>query len=859
MAITDMIMDGDNKVEGNGDNLSDEKVRSIPSSLQNSESKDFAISEKFLQSVFKYDNEAEERVWRVDSNDLPALVQVVRTSMEKHDSRAFSICDGNNYLWNSCFICRDKDVTLNSVVRITSLENVKTEDYDKDDYLERDSVFDDVLAIAEFDVVCEGMDIGHCLWDIQSVQQIYVLSSGAMDCKDHQLEIMNNRDLWDTTSIPEKCDVRFEFIDGQVVHAHKHVLREKSSVFEAHFDGERVFADQKLVKITDANCRTFSKFLKWIYGFNIQFESLETMMELVYLSDKYIVGEFLPILRNKVRETLDQRPHQAVAASNLNSTGDADIANIIFGVIDKHIELICRTGEIMKWDNDTIEMVTARKGLNIDEYQLLQYLFMWMQKHAENKNQVTTLLNNIKFEEIHKSALKNFLESDNVKAMVEKDLLDRSQLENHISLRIFKNTSLLEKRVLFSQDHASYSTYRSTEHFTSDDPSTLPPVIFPLSLTPDNLTSFPMVILNDNFTLVQPNLLLKSLEGGNYSLECLIRINGAVSGLPDMSVFRQADYFRHVSDIQARVELHYSTAIGWGKQEQDLTQRGLIKFKMTEGSLFKGVLSQNEVFRGCLVVRQFKSHESSFNTSKNEEVLRAVLSSDSESEPEGEDIGYDDDENEQDEEEDGEELDDFIQDEEEVSGEEEEAPENVEQNELNNEDSASEAEEALDVDKESTFSSDEEVVKKPRYQNKKEKTRRKLSSEDEDEEPRSKKRKRVIVDSESEEEEKQNKELNGASKHVDSESEESEYETDDEMGKQTETDNPATPEACFSGDEDQPINGDADSAVEKDNIDESQKSFEVGFSTDDEDSSEQASSKKSSEEVQHDQSFAGIN
>merc|ERR1712179_461619 len=406
----------------------------------------------------------------------------------------------------------------------------------------------------------------------------------------------------------------------------------------------------------------------------------------------------------------------------------------------------------------------------------------------------------------------------------------------------------MEKRVLFSQDHASYSTYRSTEHFTSDDPSTLPPVIFPLSLTPDNLTSFPMVILNDNFTLVQPNLLLKSLEGGNYSLECLIRINGAVSGLPDISVFRQADYFRHVPDIQARVELHYSTAIGWGKQEQDLTQRGLIKFKITEGCLFKGVLSQNEVFRGCLVVRQFKSHESSFNTSKNEEVLRAVLSSDSESEPEGEDIGYDDDdENEQDEEEDGEELDDFIQDEEEVSGEEEEAPENVDQNELNNEDSASEAEEVLDVDKEATFSSDEEVVKKPRYQNKKEKTRRKFSSEDE--EPRSKKRRRVVVDSESEEEEeRQNKELNGASKHVDSESEESEYETDDEMGKQTETDYPATPEACFSGDENQPINGDADSAVEKDNSNASQMSLEIGFSTDDEDSSEQASSKKSSED-----------
>ena len=734
-------------------------------------------------------------------------------------------------MWNSCFISRDKDVTLNSVIEITHLENVKTEDYDKDDYLESDSVFDDVLAIAEFEVVCKGIEIGHCLWDLQSVQQIYVLSSGALDCKESQFDILNNKDLWDTTSVPEKCDVRFEFKDGQVLHAHKHILREKSSVFEAHFDDERVFADQKLVKITDANWRTFTKFLRWIYGFNIQFDSLETLFELVYLSDKYIVGEFLPILRNKVRETLEQRPQQAVAASNLNSTGDAAIADIIFSVIDKHIDMLCRTGEMMKWDNDTIEMVTARESLNIDEYQLLQYLFIWVQKHAQNKDQLLSMLNNIKFEEIHKSALKNFLESDIVKDVEEKNLLDRSQLENHISLRVFKNTSSLEKRVLFNQDITNYSTYRSIKHFTTDDdPSTFLPVIFPLTLTPACLTSLPMVILNDDFTLIQPNVLLKSLGGGEYSLECVIRLNGAVSGLPDMSVFRQADYFRHVSDIQAKVELHYSTATGWEKQEQDLTQRGLIRFKMMDVSLIKGVLSQDEVFRGCLVVRQYKSQESSFNTSNNgnlREKLDTELSS-SESEPEGEDVGYDDDENEQDEEEDEEELDDFIQDEEEFSAEEEEAPENVQ----NGQDSeVSENEEASDENKEASFSSDEEVVKKPRYQNRKEKNRRKLSSENE--EPRTKKRRRVIVDSESEEEEESRK-VN-REKNADSESEESEYETDDEMGKQTETDNPNTPEAGFSG-EDQPTNSDADTGVNKEN--------EVGFSTDEEDTNQEASTKE---------------
>merc|ERR1712013_838215 len=408
---------------------------------------------------------------------------------------------------------------------------------------------------------------------------------------------------------------------------------------------------------------------------------------------------------------------------------------------------------------------------------------------------------------------------------------DVEKAKRKIEGDLFKNTSSLEKRVLFNQDITNYSTYRSIKHFTTDDdPSTFLPVIFPLTLTPACLTSLPMVILNDDFTLIQPNVLLKSLGGGEYSLECVIRLNGAVSGLPDMSVFRQADYFRHVSDIQAKVELHYSTATGWEKQEQDLTQRGLIRFKMMDVSLIKGVLSQDEVFRGCLVVRQYKSQESSFNTSNNgnlREKLDTELSS-SESEPEGEDVGYDDDENDQDEEEDEEELDDFIQDEEEFSAEEEEAPENVQ----NGQDSeVSENEEASDENKEASFSSDEEVVKKPRYQNRKEKTRRKLSSEKE--EPSTKKRRRVIVDSESEEEEERRK-VN-REKNVDSESEESEYETDDEMGKQTETDNPNTPEAGFSG-EDQPTNSDADTGVNKEN--------EVGFSTDEEDTNQEASTKE---------------
>ena len=89
-----------------------------------------------------------------------------------------------------------------------------------------------------------------------------MLSSGSLDDKDDQLDVLNNRDLWDLTSVPEKCDVRFEFSDGQVLHAHKHVLKEKSSVFEAHFDGERVFADQELVKITDSDFHNSKKFLK---------------------------------------------------------------------------------------------------------------------------------------------------------------------------------------------------------------------------------------------------------------------------------------------------------------------------------------------------------------------------------------------------------------------------------------------------------------------------------------------------------------------------------------------------------------------------------------------------------------------
>ena len=294
-----------------------------------------------------------------------------------------SVCDGDGYLWNSCFISRDKDVSLNSIVEIVSLENVKNEDYDKDDFLKNDSVFDDVLAIAELEIVHPGDLVGHCLWNLSSCRQYYVLASGRLDLKDEQFDILNNKDLWDLTSVQEKCDVRFEFSDQQVIHAHKQVLKEKSSVFETHFGEDKVFADQELVKISDSSFESFTKFLRWIYGFNIQFESLETIFDLIYLCDKYIIEEFLVILRDKVVESLKFGPQKAVAVSNLNRTNDVKIQKIIFEVIDQNIQLLCRSEEFKKWDFESMVLVTARDTLNIDEWQLLQYVFSWGRGNGE--------------------------------------------------------------------------------------------------------------------------------------------------------------------------------------------------------------------------------------------------------------------------------------------------------------------------------------------------------------------------------------------------------------------------------------------------------------------------------------------
>jgi len=348
----------------------------------------------------------------------------------------------------------------------------------------------------------------------------------------------------------------------------------------------------------------------------------------------------------------------------------------------------------------------------------------------------------------------------------------------------------------------------STAHFITDpnDISILPPVIFPIKLTPDTLTSLPMVLLNDSFTLIQPNINLKTLKSGKCILECLIRLNGAVSGLPDMSVFRQADYFRHVSDIQARVVLHYISSKGWSKQELDLTQGGVMIFRGIDIQMVQDVLTEDQVFRGYLVVRQFRGQDDRFNSS---ELKRGDFEEDgSESEPEGEDLGHDDDEEEEedDDDEDGEDLNDFIEDEAEVSGEEEEALEDDDQNKKNS--SASESGEDSDGDKkdqeEPAFSSDEEAVKNPRYQNKKRKTQQDLSSEDEG--SRKKKRKRLVVQSDSDEEEEMSVGNKKSNKNLDSESGGSEYETDSEMGddvkEQLDNNDEGTPEACFSGEED---------------------------------------------------------
>ena len=158
---------------------------------------------------------------------------------------------------------RNQDVSLNSIVEIVSLENVKNKGYDKDDFLETDSVFDDVLAIPIL------------------------------------------------TSEQDNCDARFESNDQQVIHAYKQVLREKSSVFETHFDNKIVFADQRLVQVTDPSIGVPTKFLKWIYGFNIQCENLKTIL--------YIIEQLLVVMREKVAENHKFDPQKAATVPNLNS------------------------------------------------------------------------------------------------------------------------------------------------------------------------------------------------------------------------------------------------------------------------------------------------------------------------------------------------------------------------------------------------------------------------------------------------------------------------------------------------------------------------------------------------------------
>ena len=74
--------DGD-KIESNGHH------NNGTSTVKSSESRDFEISSKFLQSVFKLDEETEGKVWKVERSDLPALVQVIKTSKERNDSQAF--------------------------------------------------------------------------------------------------------------------------------------------------------------------------------------------------------------------------------------------------------------------------------------------------------------------------------------------------------------------------------------------------------------------------------------------------------------------------------------------------------------------------------------------------------------------------------------------------------------------------------------------------------------------------------------------------------------------------------------------------------------------------------------------------
>ncbi|XP_078371908.1 BTB/POZ domain-containing protein 6-like [Oculina patagonica] len=180
-------------------------------------------------------------------------------------------------------------------------------------------------------------------------------------------------------------DIKFAFPDKQsIIPAHKYALAISSPVFFAMFYGD-LAEKRESIDITDCDSEVFLQFLRYVYYDDVNFQDVNSAIEVWYLADKYDIPSLAKECVNFIGRTVD--PLNAFdVIPHARRFYHQDLENICWEVIDYNAQEIVADDSFLELKQEFLLSMVERLSLCTINATLFKAVDRWAVRRCEEAN-----------------------------------------------------------------------------------------------------------------------------------------------------------------------------------------------------------------------------------------------------------------------------------------------------------------------------------------------------------------------------------------------------------------------------------------------------------------------------------------
>ncbi|KAJ5079457.1 hypothetical protein M0811_04478 [Anaeramoeba ignava] len=209
---------------------------------------------------------------------------------------------------------------------------------------------------------------------------------------------------------------------------HKSILSSRSHYFKSLFNSKmKEYQENKLI-LKDVSSSILFSILNYLYSGKIEI-NLENAIQILIFSSKYLIDELIEISSKFIKKNLQFETIVDVLKLS-ESMNFNELLDFSYQFIFKNFEEFIKTSFFLELEENHLNLILSNDEILINEFELFQTIIKWG-KHKSNINQISNVIQKIRFINFSNKKLEDTLKEDLIPNQISQKLIQFQKLQRN--------------------------------------------------------------------------------------------------------------------------------------------------------------------------------------------------------------------------------------------------------------------------------------------------------------------------------------------------------------------------------------------------------------------------------------------